>query len=110
MDLGRRHRLGALRRPRPVHRGAKNSETCDGDGLVGKDGVVLPINDSKDCEEGYSFSRGDILKPKFERECSKMWMVLERYTSVRGMKCVKCIDTMSGDMGYFMEIEMVRVE
>jgi hypothetical protein len=38
-----------------------------------------------------------------------MWTVLENYTSVRGMKCAKCIDTTSGDMGYFMEIEMVRV-
>ena len=109
MDLGRRHRLGALRRPRPVHRGAKNSEAGHGDGLVGKDGVVLQVDDAKNYEEGYTFSRGDILKPKFEREDSKMWMVLENYISVREMKCVKCIDTVSGDMGYFVEVEMVRV-
>ena len=110
MDLGRRHHLGALRRPRPIRRGTKNSEEGEVDGLVGKDGVVLQVDDEKNDKEDCAFSRGDILKPKFERESSKMWTVLESYISVRDMKCVKCIDTMSGDMGYFMEIEMVRVE
>lgn len=71
--------------------------------------MVLQVDDAKNYEEGYTFSRGDILKPKFEREDSKMWMVLENYISVREMKCVKCIDTVSGDMGYFVEVEMVRV-
>ena len=110
MDLGRRHRLGSLRRPRTVHRGTKNPEEGGSDGLVGEKGMVLQVDDEKNDEESYAFSRGDILKPKFERESSKIWTVLENYVSVRDMKCVKCIDTMSGDMGYFMEIEMVRVE
>lgn len=110
MDLGRIGHLGALRRPRNIRRHTKDAEKSSSDGLEGTDGMVLQNSDQKNHEASYKFMRGDILKPKFERESIKMWLVLENYISVRNMNCVKCIDPASGDMGYFMEMEMESAE
>ena len=36
----------------------------------------------------------------------RMWIVIENYISVRESKCVKCVDTILGEWGYFLESEM----
>jgi hypothetical protein len=110
MDLGGDGRLGALRRPRNIRRHTKDAEKSSPHGLEGTDGMVLQNSDQKNHEASYKFMRGEVLKPKFERESTKMWLVLENYVSVREMNCVKCIDPASGDLGYFMEMEMESAE
>jgi hypothetical protein len=110
MDLGRNGRLGSLRRPRNIHGHKRDTGGSSCDGLIGDDGVVLQAVCVSNREASYKFMRGDILKPKFERESTKMWLVLENYVSVREVNCVKCIDPVSGDLGYFMEMEMESAE
>lgn len=70
-----------------------------------------PSNKKKQKRESYKFSPGDLIQPAFPRERKPMrqWIVVENYVSVRDSACVKCVDTVEGEWGYFLECEMALV-